>query len=62
MRQHHTKEEKEIRKQRYKMLRDSGIHWKASIYLRDWSDSKINQILSGEARPTILEVYHVENS
>ena len=62
MRQHHTKEEKEIRKLRYKILRDNGIHWKAAIYLRDWTDSKIEQIITGKAKSLILGVQNVEKS
>ena len=62
MRQHHTQEEKEIRRLRYKILRDNGIPCKAARLLRDWTDSKIEQIITGKAKPLILGVQHVENS
>jgi len=50
-RKHKTKQEKEIRKNMYKKLREAGCTCHEATVFRDWTSNKIELICKGEAKP-----------
>ena len=57
MRRHNTEKEKKARIKAYKKLRRAGISSRVAVVLRDWTDAKIKAIVSGKARPVIMEAF-----
>jgi hypothetical protein len=57
MREHKTKQQKKARMKAYKRLRRIGVPYKLAVRYMDWTDNKIEMIVTGQSLPTDLFLF-----